>query len=438
LLCAAAGLLAAGAYYVKPNVVPVVIGTALFFLAHFSEDQSRQQRLLYGCKALATFIASLYLGVLLWRWVAGEPFAWNPHLISNFYAGELGQSSGGAWHTLGRLCTYSAGHLVVLLLLFPFGIAGMAELLWKDENAANPRTAVSSTTITLSKWFCWVLGPSILAVSFYSVKIEISQYPRLQGRYLGFAFPILLLFSLLFFQTNSARADRSAKTKRLWFRIAGCLSLLGLVGWQFFADSRFRIYPWDYPELTALFSNKNTYWREPALWSTRLPVTLAALVTGAALLTGRAFARYIGIAYLTLCLAVANANNTAFQLVTRNSLGRLALIAQNLTALAQLDRHPGVVVGADRYGGSLPYVLFGIASNVTVVTRPHGSEMLPQDLPPKCEWVLFDGSFVPQFHYWAMVTRETLSLFLINQQPGLSITLDSATQSNGRPTANER
>lgn len=352
--------------YVKPNVVPVVIGTALFFLAHFREGQSRQQRLLYSCSAVAAFIASLYFGVLLWRWLAGEPFTWSPDLVSNFYAGELGQSSGGVWHTLARLCAYSAGNAVVLLLLFPFGIAGMAELLWKNENAAKPRIAVSSTTVTLCKWFCWVLGPSILAISFYSVKTEISQHSsHLHGRYLGFAFPILLLFSLLFFHTGSARADRSAKTKRLWFRIAGCLLLSGLVGWYFFASGQFRIYPWDYPELTAFFSNHNSYWREPALWSMRLPVTLAALVTGAALLMGRTSARYVGIAYLALCLAIGNANNTAFQVVTRNSFGRLALRAQHLIALAQLDRHPGVVVGANRYGGSLPYVLFGIASNVT-------------------------------------------------------------------------
>ena len=419
--------------------MPVVIGTALFFLAHFREDQSRQQRLLYSCSAVATFIASLYFGVLLWRWLAGEPLTWSPDLISNFYARELGQSSGGVWHTVARLCAYSAGHAVVLLLLFPFGIAGMAELLWKNENAAKPRTAVSSSTVTLCKWFCWVVGPSILAISFYSVKTEISQNSsHLHGRYLGFAFPILLLFSLLFFHTGSARADRSAKTKRLWFRIAGCLLLLGLVGWYLFADGQFRIYPWDYPELTAMFSNQNSYWREPALWSMRLPVTLAALVTGAALLMGGTSARYVGIAYLALCLAIGNANNTAFQVLTRNSFGRLALRAQNLIALAQLDRHPSVVVGANRYGGSLPFVLFGIASNVTVLTRPVGSEMLPQDLPANCEWVLFDGSFVPQFHYWAMLRTETLSLFLIKQQPGLSITLDAATRSNERPTANER
>ena len=254
LLCAAAGLLAAGSYYVKPNVVGVVIGTALFFLAHFRKDQSRQQRLLCGCSAIATFLASLYLGVLLWRWLAGEPLAWSPDLISGLYAGELAQSSGGAWHTLARLCAYSAGHALVLLLLFPFGIAGIAELLWTNENVAKPRTAVPSTTFTLARWFSWVLGPSILAVSFYSVKTEIGRYDHpLYGRYLGFAFPILLLFSLLFFHTNLARANRSIETKRLWFRIAGVLLFSGLMGWQLFAGRHFRIYPWDYPELTAFF-----------------------------------------------------------------------------------------------------------------------------------------------------------------------------------------
>ena len=41
------------------------------------------------------------------------------------------------------------------------------------------------------------------------------------------------------------------------------------------------IYPWDYPELTVLYSSGNSYWHEPALWGIWLIFLVAAAVTAA-------------------------------------------------------------------------------------------------------------------------------------------------------------
>ena len=83
----------------------------------------------------------------------------------------------------------------------------------------------------------------------------------------------------------------------------------------------FQVYPWDYPELTALYSSQNSYWREPALWSTQVIVLCTALVAALALLTGKRFAKYFALGYLAIWLIIANRNNTAFQLITSRNFG---------------------------------------------------------------------------------------------------------------------
>jgi len=431
LLCAAAGFLGAGSYYIKPNIIGVALGTALFLLLYFGEDLTLKRRWLFRCFACSGFIASFYLGLLIWSWLAGESWRWLPSFMSGLYGYELRQSTGGGWNT-GAIClAYCAGHITILLMMFPLGTAAVVYALRTGKTVSEAGDDLPWVPVTLARWFVWVLCFSIVAVSYYSSKTAgIADYgARLHGRYFGFALPFLLLFSLFFVHNMFARHE-TLQSQRRWIRLSSTLLFAGLVLWGLFTQDYFRVYPWDYPELMALFSSQNNYWHEPTLWSTRALVVCAAIVTASALLTGKAFAKHVALSYLATWLILANRNNTAFQLATSRNFGQLTVEARNLTMLAQLDRRRGMVIGAERWR-EMSYVLFGVASDVVVRTRPYRSIITPQDVPPDCEWILWEGEYVPQFNYQAMLATPKLKLFLLNRGPGFPV-VHEADEGSGR------
>jgi hypothetical protein len=425
LLCVAAGFLTAGSYYIKPNIVGVAVGTAFFLLLYFGENLPLKRRWLFRGLACGGFIASLYLGLLIWRWLAGENWLWLPTFISGLYAYELRQSTGSGWNTAVTCFAYCAGHITVLLMLFPLATVGIIHALRERPSRSETGDDVSWMSVALARWFAWVVCVSIIAVSYYSTKTAgIADFgARLHGRYFGFALPFLLLFSVLCLHNTFTDHEHSQSQHRQ-IRLSSLLLFAGLLLWECFTQGYFRVYPWDYPELMALFSGQNNYWHESTLWSTRTLMVCAATVTASLLLTGKPFAKYVAIGYLAIWLILGNRNNTAFQLATSRNLGQLTVEARNLTMLAQLDRRRGMVIGAERWG-AMSYMLFGVASDVVVRTRPYGSTITPQDVVPGSEWILWEGEYVPQFKYQAMLATPKLKLFLLNRGPGFPVVPDS-------------
>jgi hypothetical protein len=428
LLCIGAGLLAAGSYYIKPSIVGIAISTALFLLLYFGDNQSQRRRWLLRGLACSAFLVSLYGGLLIWRCVAGETWAWIPDFMSGHYGYELRQSTGGGWATAVSCLAYCAGHVTVLLMMFPFGITAIVRTIRAGSIDSTGEGENSWLSLTLARWIVLALFASLVVVSYYSSKTAgISDFgARLHGRYLGFALPFLLLFSMLFVHGMFARDDRLQVNHR-WIRLSSLLLFSGLLLWELFTEGYFRVYPWDYPELTALFSSQNKYWHEPALWSTRFIVLCLAFVTASVFLTGKKFTKYFALGYIAIWLIIANRNNTAFQVVTSRNFGELTVEARNLTMLAQLDHRRGMVIGADRWG-PLSYVLFGIASDVVVRPRPYGSTITAQDVCPGCEWILCEGEYVPQFKFQAVLTTAKLKLFLLNRGAGYPIGQDKTEQ----------
>ena len=228
VLCIAAGVLAAGSYYIKPSVVGIAIGTAFFLLLYFGRNQSRKRRLLFPALACSGFLISLYLGLLIWKWVAGESWTWIPDFMSGLYGDELRKPTGGVWATVATCATYCVGHITVLLIMFPLGIAAIVYTIRAGRTAFNDASDNSWVSLTLARWLVWVLFASLVAVSYYSVKAGgISDFgARLHGRYLGFAFPYFLLFSLLFLHRMFTEHD-PAPSKQRWIRLSSYSCSLG-------------------------------------------------------------------------------------------------------------------------------------------------------------------------------------------------------------------
>ena len=230
LLCALAGFLAAGSYYIKPSIVGIAVGTAFFLLLYFGDKQSQKRRWLFRGLACGAFLISLYLGLLIWRCVAGESWTWLPDFMSGHYGYELRQSTGSGWTTavscLGSTCT---GHVTVLLLMFPFGITAIVRALRTGPVQSDGEGNHSWLSVTLARWIVWALLASLTVVSYYSVKTAgINDFgARLHGRYLGFALPFLLLFSVLFVHSTFGRADRSQVNQR-WLRLSALCLFSGL------------------------------------------------------------------------------------------------------------------------------------------------------------------------------------------------------------------
>jgi hypothetical protein len=417
ILCGCAGFLAATAFYIKPNAVGVGIGTGLFFLFAFGRGATWTQRLRSRFWATSAFIASAYAGLVVWPFFMGQSWRWIPQLVSGHYADKLAAPTGGTWQMIAQVSEYCAGHVAVLLVLFPTGLAGIIDLCWR-RSAQPPEAEPQQPLIArvLAQWFVVAVPASIVAVAYYSVKSDASDPlgTRLHGRYLGFMLPLLLFFSLTFMHRTMSRFRSTAVARSVRLRWAALLLFCGLILWFAFTERQFRIYPWDSPELSAFYSNANTYWHDPAMSSSRLPVLFAAGVLVFFFAIGRAWSSYAAVAYLAVWMATGNRNNTAFQADTKRSLGILTADARALKQ-AGATRGRGVVVGADRFG-PVSYALFGLATNPIVLAKAEGSEILSDEIPPGTQWVLCVGEFMPQFGYSSVQRRGALNLFLLTSQ----------------------
>ena len=410
IVCAVTGFLLAAAYYIKPSAIAVAVGTAIFFASQLSDDwRSRRERVEKAVVVLAAFMAALYAGLLIWPWIFGAHWQWSPY-VSSFYQAQLAQPSGGWVPTALQFSSYFGGHLVVLSIIFPAGIVGLAKTIQESRGIGSPVTLAG----LLARWLLLVGAASIVAVSYYSVKSGIADPlgARLHGRYLGFLFPFLLLFTLRFCYPNSPPETEAVDRRSFWLRLAGILLLTGVTAWLSLIRPYFHLYPWDYPDSLTMFPNPNDYGYSNPFWS-RLCTISAAIAAGVALISRRPFAKHLVITYLVLCLMLASRTNTMFQLSVSRTLSQLTIEAGSLSASAKLAGKDGLVVGENK-GGRMPYVLFGLASEPVVLNRSPGSEISLKDLPPKCAYVLFTTHFVPTFQFKSLVQTPNLELFILD------------------------
>jgi hypothetical protein len=426
LLCGVAGMLTAAACYIKPNAIGVAVGTAIFLLLSFPRNPSGREHAFVRAEVFVLYLATLYVGLIGCPWILGEHWSWMPAFASGHYATELKAQSPGILRLAGWCLACIGGHLAVLSLLFPVGICGVVAAWKKKTIPAALSDNRSHLAASLARWLTWSGGVSIVFVAYYSVKIDQEAgfaTARLHGRYLGFIFPFLLLFTLLPLFSPALWTEASRRIRSHPLVLASVLLLSAVVAWGVCGRHFFNIYPWDYPELTVLYSKDNSYWHEPALWSIRLIFLPAAGVTAACLALPKAWARYAAIVYLALSIVVANRQNTAFQRVTSQTLGGLTTEARTLSAIADLGHRSGIVVGSQRHGG-LSYVLFGLSARARVVVQAEQSTISDGDLPPGCEWVLWYGNFNPRFSYQSLLQTERLSLFLLRADKGSPLTRD--------------
>ncbi len=420
LLCSVAGLATAAACYIKPNAVGVAVGTGVFLLLTFRQDTLNGRQRFVRLGALLAYLAGLYGGFVLCPWLLGKEWSWIPTFASGYYATELGTPASGGLRLAGLCLAYFAAHLIVLSLLFPVGVCGLVLALRKNTTPATSSSVGAYLGSTLARWLACSGVVSILFVAYYSVKIDQItgfEVARLHGRYVGFIFPFLLLFTLQLVCSSTVDARTGKRTHYRHLVVASILLLCSLVVWELCGRRFFNIYPWDYPELTALYASDNSYWREASLWNFRFVFLLAASAAALFCALPRTWSRYVALVYVAFWMVVANRQNTAFQRVTTQSLGLLTTEARTLTSMGDLSRRRGVVVGSQRYG-RLAYVLFGLSARAGVLVRPEGSIISDGELPSGCEWVLCDGNFSPRFRYQSILTSEHLCLFLLRAGQG--------------------
>jgi hypothetical protein len=406
--CAITGFFLAAAYYIKPNAIPITIGTAIFFAAHVSGDaRSGKERVKKAAVVLAAFGTAVYAGLLIWPWVSGSHWQWNPY-VSSFYEAQLAQPSGGLIRTAAQCSSYFTGHLVVLSIIFPVGIIGVAKTI--QESRGNGSTV--TPFCLLARWLLLVGAASIVGIAYYSVKCVVADPAgaRLHGRYLGFLFPFLLLFTLILCYPNSELVTRAVDRRSFWLQLSGILLLTGVIAWLLFVRPYFHLYAWDYPDALTMFPHPNDLRFCNPFWS-RVCAISAAIAAGLALLSGRPFAKRLVVIYLAVCLVLASRTNTMWQLSVSRTIGRLTIEVRSLAASANLAGKRGLVV-AER--GRIPYVLFGLASEPVVLEQNPGSEIIPEDLPPNCDYVLLADHFVPRFQFKRLVQTPSLELFILN------------------------
>lgn len=230
VLCCAAGLFAGAAYYIKPSVVGVAAGTAVFLALFFGDAAERRRRVLRRLAASTLFLAGGYAGLMLLPPLLGQPLHWIPQLAAGLYASELAQPTGGVAGTTAALLKYTSGHAAVLLLLFPTGIAGSVIAMRRGREDTEAPGGASALARLLARWLVCAAAASVVSVAYYSLKIEPNDSlgVRLHGRYFAFVLPFLLLFSIWFH--HQVQGD-AAKVRRMPLMIALVALLIGGGAW---------------------------------------------------------------------------------------------------------------------------------------------------------------------------------------------------------------
>lgn len=412
LVCALTGVLCAASLYIKPNTVGVAVGTGLFLLGYFASERQTGERLRRSAAAFACFAGALYGGLIVWYWIAGSAWSWWPQLAGSHYSDELNRQSGGAIRTVLACLTYGAGYVLAFLVLFPGSVTGAVRAL-RGPGDAEPE-ARHAVLRGLACWFLPVFLASVAMVSYYSVKIGGE---RLHGRYLGFALPFLLLFTLASLRRpdgNGGRARTEQSGRRLTAAVLAGAALL----WWVAGAKYFNIYPWDSPELLSLFSAGGR--EEAVLWSTRGLVLVAAVVTAGLLVWHSRWGRWALLAFTIFWMVLGNRNNLAWYWYVKAHGGAVAAEAAALARTAELDQARGLVVGSERYG-AMSYALFGLAARVAVLVRPANTQILPHDVPPGCRWVLLQGDYDARIEHRGVIRTRNYRLLLLEPVSGIDI-----------------
>jgi hypothetical protein len=384
------GVVSGVALLLKPHAIawiPAVLLTLATAALLERTDRGLRRRYLL---ATGLYLLGWYVGFLLtWRLTSG---AWSPNpadaLGLKFYGTVAARSAGleaTVSHVL-RVVGYLAGHLVVLGLVFGPALIAAATTILHARARGRCGPAGFASIFVVSMLVVHVGMASQFTASVGA--IHSGEAMRLHGRYLGVVLIFLPYLYFHFLETASVAAAR-------WSAMVGA-GLLAV--FAFVVVPRFKIFPWDYPELFAFFTAPNHYaWAYIAqpIWLGRALLWLC--LAGFAVVAAKpAWIRPVFTLQLIVIFSAGHVQVQRWLNIHLDGVSDTIRTGEALgKILAPAAPGDGLVVGDQRYG-QMSYLLFALGNAPRVLVKEAGSPILDGDVQG-VKWVVASRSHDARF-----------------------------------------
>jgi hypothetical protein len=306
-----------------------------------------------------------------------------------------------------------ASHVFMLMMLFGLPLAYIVLSSFKFQDISSlslserSRSHICFSLITLIT-LLFVLIMVVIFSIFAGLSNEFEQ-SRLHLRYYWYLLPAFIVAGFAVTNYLSVRS---------WLgRLAGGISILGLITYQTFVRNGIRIYPWDCPDIFALYNSTISSWghRPPIPFTEHIIVT-SVLLAGIIMLFRPRLAWILGMIVLCITLSLSWINVLDWQRgVSREHASRLDK-ARSLGLLLGNARIQAI--GSNRYG---PFTasLFGLAGNPLVSILPKQT-IESSDILPNAEAVLIEGPHEFMGSYAWKVADNTIAIYALIDRSGFT------------------
>ena len=382
----ATAVLGAVAYFIKPHAAALILACMVYWFATglVGGVGALPRRLgIASLRALGYAVPVILIIVAVNRFADAGPAT--GAIVPSFYRSYLDQFLSPEFLVpgVGGFFDYGFGHLWVLLALFAPGIyfvvrTGGGTLIAALRPGPRSHSLDRDRSALFALFVLMLLAAFLGMIAVFTVSAtgvnEFEKY-RLHGRYLAPVLPLLLGCSV--WASGHMRQ-----------RLAPVLGIVALVTLVFVGRGRYKIFPWDYPEIFGLFGKGIHYWGfEGVLSWTVWLILLSGVVAYAMQLRGlRSRAWYI--VFVTTWAIASHLQMTRW--LDFHVEANRATVAAADAIEAYLGSTPagsGLVVTFDRYGEA-PFLLMGFDHLQHVKALTKDQAVTDVDIPPGATWVV--------------------------------------------------
>jgi hypothetical protein len=305
-------------------------------------------------------------------------------------------------------------HVSILMMIFSLPLAYIIISSFNFKEGSSFYLTQRSRHISCFSRFISITFLLVLCmVTIFSILAGLSndfEQNRLHVRYYWYLLPALIVAGF---------AASNYLSVRLWLGgVAGGISIVGLIVYQLFAKKGLSIYPWDCPDLFALYNPINSSWVYPApiSFTEHIIFTLVMLAAIIVLFRPR-LAWILGMIVLCITFSLSWINVLDWQRgASREHANRL----DKARALGLLLGNARIqAIGSNPYG---PFTasLFGLAGNPLVSILPK-QKIESSDILPNAEAVLIEGPHEFMGTYAWKVADNTIAIYALIDRSGFSI-----------------
>jgi hypothetical protein len=390
LIPATIGLLAGGMILTKPHGVAISVGTAFGVLAYAALFGGGKLLLRDVLKDLVIALCLCYLTISGFRSFFEARLVLSPLGFSGpVYSGIASKSL----ETLGlsRLALgsiwFACAHASVLAAIYAPALWGNCLCLAEERRRGELGSKHALLSMIVFGVFTCILA-LVAAFSFSIGTTNAFEANRLHVRYWAFLAPLVFTVAL-----SSFSVQRTLEDSKIWGAIRFVETLGVLVGCStllFVFAPQMRLFPWDAPDLFALYQPRIQDWNHQAM----LPqsIWIAGLLF-LALFVSTAINRLRVLCYamvVTLFVGLGNIRSTEWQLLHMRDVTPLIKEAK-LLAAATAPKSTGAII-TDEPFGRVSYIRFHLPLRTSVVSQPLDKELTASDLPDGTQWVIASSS----------------------------------------------